>query len=382
MATHMPESANAASGEAAAERLLEGADPATLGADLLEAIEALWRKRSTSAADALARINAPKDAAKAARRALFKLQSAGIRPALPEEAPTDAEAAPAPAKARLLQADISSYDPRGTRAIMVLLEKPFAGLLSLFVIASDTEGLMDADLGPTTKKAYAARIRNFAGQYETIRFTSAPPEYAVHLIHKMAALNDQHEHHHPLPQDYSMLKTVAPDIPEWEGPPPIYSELDAEQVRGRVDLMATGELAESEFAGWRFDEEQLKEWLVRLQTARGGPLVVSAEAQKERERTILDEATDALFTAADRARAKERLEETAYFLLHDGQQEAADRCLRAALNVEESAAHDSPFLRQLVASSVQQVTNGEVGGEEASAESGPPRTESGIILPA
>ncbi|MGH2518730.1 MAG: hypothetical protein ACRDF8_02915, partial [Chloroflexota bacterium] len=303
-----------------------------------------------------------------------------IRLALPGEAPA-AEAVRAPAKARLLQADISSYDPRGTRAIMVLLEKPFAGLLSLFVIASDTEGLIDADLGPTTKKAYAARIRNFAGQYDTIRFTSAPPEYAVHLIHKVAALNDQHEHHHPLPQDYSMWRTVAPDVPEWEGPPPIYAELDAEQIRERVDLAATAELAEGEFAGWRFDEEQLKEWLVRLQTARGGPLVVSADAQKGRERTILDEATDALFTTADRARAKERLEETAYFLLHDGQQEAADRCLRAALSVEESAAHDSPFLRQLVVSSVQQATNGEVGGE-AAAEDGPPRTESGIILPA
>ncbi len=375
-------SVSGASGEAAAQQILGGAEVASIDHhELLGAIEALVQLKSVEAADALARIEAPKDAAKAARRGLFRLQSQGIRPT-PVESVAEAPAR-ATAKTKLVDAHISSYDPRGTRAIFVLAEKPFSGLISFFVIASDSEGVLDAELTSTTKKSYFARMQNFEAQYDYIQFVSLPPEYALHVIHKLAALNEKHEHHHPLPQDYSMWSTVAADVPQWEGLPPVYSELKADDIRQQVPLEDTRELASTEFAGWVYDQEQLKEHIARIETARGGPLVVSSDAQKGREAAIADEATDAIFQGDELARAKERLEETAYLLLHQGSSEAASRCLRAALAVDDTVPHEQPFLRQLLVKSLELATEGGLPAEEEeplAPEAA--RTESGIILPA
>ena len=70
-------------GEEAARKLLEGATSTTLEHDeLLAGIEGLAAQKSVEAADVLARLDRAqaKDVAKAARRALFRLQTQGIRP--------------------------------------------------------------------------------------------------------------------------------------------------------------------------------------------------------------------------------------------------------------------------------------------------------------
>jgi hypothetical protein len=376
-------------GEEAAWRLLEGADPASLSHDeLLAAIEGLAAQKSAEAATTLARLNAPKDVAKAARRALFRLQTQGIRPA---EETTAAAVSPEPAaraapKIKLLQGRISSYDPRGTRAVSILAEKPFTGLVNLFAIASDTDGLMDAELSTTTKKAYFARLDNFTRQYGHIEFVPTPPEYANQAVYRCAELNEKSGT--PLPQDFSMWKSFGAEPPKEPLPPPIFSELAADEVRQRVPLEATWELAYAEFEAWGYDEEQLKEHLARLDTARGGPLVLSEDAQKSREKTIVDEATDAIFKDDELARAKERLQETAHFLFQKGDREAAERCLRAALQIDAGPPHSQPFLREIISKSFEVITH---GGNDHKHEHdhererrGPrvTRTASGIVLPA
>src|SRR5438309_1300705 len=92
--TSMPEPAGVkGGGEDAARKLLEGSDPQSLPHDeLLAAVEALAAHKSSQAADALQRISQPKDAAKSARRALFRLQSQGIKPS-PQPQAVDAPAA-------------------------------------------------------------------------------------------------------------------------------------------------------------------------------------------------------------------------------------------------------------------------------------------------
>ncbi|MDE3077267.1 MAG: hypothetical protein KGJ86_17770 [Chloroflexota bacterium] len=368
-------------GPAVAQQLLEGADPASLPLDdLLAGIESLGSVKTVEAADALVRISAPKAAAKAARRSLFKLQSQGVRPTARED-----QAAEAPARGeravRLLDAHVSSYDPRGSRAIFLLCEKPFTGLMSLFAVASDSEGLLDADFTTTTKKTYFARLQNFERQYEYVELVQAPPPYAAHLIERTAELNERS--HRPVPQDYTMWKTVATGLPGWEGPPPVYQELQADEVRSRISADETKELALTEFAAWIYEEDQLKEHISRIETARGGPLVVSADAQRERQDAILNEATDAIFQTDELGRAKARLEETAYLLLKQGNRQAAERCLRAALSAEEQPPHAQPFLRQLVVKSLDLAMKGGLGetGEQGRAEE-LARTDSGIILPA
>ncbi len=374
-------------GEEAARRLLEGADPASLSHDaLLAAVEGLAAQKSAEAATALARLNAPKDVAKAARRALFRLQTQGIRPA--EEAVAAATppklAAPAAPKIKLLEGRISSYDPRGTRAVSILAEKPFTGLVNLFAIASDTDGLMDAELSTTTKKAYFARLDNFTRQYGYIEFVPTPPEYANQAVYRCAELNEKSGT--PLPQDFSMWKSFGAEPPDEPLQPPIFSELAADEVRQRVPLEATRELAHTEFEAWGYDEEQLKEHLARLETARGGPLVLSEGAQKGREKAIVDEATDAIFKDDELARAKERLQETAHFLFQKGDREAAERCLRAALEIDAGLPRSQPFLREIISKSFEAITHGghdyEHDHEPERRGPGVTRTESGIVLPA
>jgi hypothetical protein len=371
----------AEAGEEAAQKLLDGTAPAALPLeDVLAGIEALAGRKTVDAANALTKLDQPKDVAKAARRALFKLQSQGIRPS---EQPAKEEAvATAPAEAakiKLIEGRISSYDPRGTRAISILAEKPFTGLVNLFAIASDMEGLLDAELSTTTKKAYFTRLDNFARQYAYIEFAATPPDYANQVVHRSAAANEKSGT--PLPQDFSMWKSFGAEPPEPALDPPIFTELDADEVRQRIPLEDTMDLAHAEFEAWAYGEEQLKEHLTRLETARGGPLVLSEDAQKEREKGIVDEATDAIFKADELSRAKERLLETAHFLYQQGEKEAAEKCLRAALDVESGAPHDHPFLRELMSKSFELAAE---DGQEHEHEHEPKvsRTESGIVLPA
>ena len=322
--------------------------------------------------------------AKAARRALFKLQSQGIRPS--EQPAADA---PAPAEShetariKLVEARISSYDPRGTRAVSILAEKPFTGLVNLFAIASDTDGLMDAELSTTTKKAYFARLDNFTRQYGYIEFVATPADYANQVVHRSAALNDKSGT--ALPQDFSMWKSFGAEPPEPPLDAPILQELEVEDVRKRIPLADTRELAHTEFEAWAYDEEQLKEHLTRLDTARGGPLVISEDAQKTREKGIVDEATDAIFKDDELARARERLLETAHMLYQQGDREAAEKCLRAGLEVEAAAPHDQPFLRELLTKSIELATHEDHDHEHGPGHQHEPaetRTESGLVLPA
>lgn len=376
-------------GEEAARKLLEGASPASLSPEeLLLAIDALAAAKTTAAADVLSSLNQPKHIAKAARRALFRLQTQGIRPsAKPHETePLGETDRPAAARITLQEARVSSYDPRGTRAVSILAEKPFTGLINLFAIASDTEGLLDVELSTTTKKAYFARLDNFLRQYPYIDFVPVAPDYANQVLYQCAELNEKAGH--PLPQDFSMWRSFGAERPDPPIAPPILSELSADEVLNEVSLEDTRELAGAEFEAWAYDEEQLKEHLARLDTARGGPLVISSDAQKGREKAIVDEACDAIFNEAELARAKQRLQETAHLLFQHGQQNAAERCLRAALSVTDPPPHSQPFLRELIVKSIELITHPEHEHEpehqhqHQHQREQTARTESGLVLPA
>ncbi|HLY65142.1 MAG TPA: hypothetical protein VKU60_06400 [Chloroflexota bacterium] len=373
-------------GDEAAQKLLEGASPASLSKeDLLAAVEALGSHKSAEAANVLAGLDQPKDVAKAARRALFRLQTQGVRPNQdPARPEPETQPKTAVAKITLLEGRISSYDPRGTRAVSILAEKPFTGLVNMFAIASDTEGLLDTELSTTTKKAFFARLENFNRQYSYIDFVPVPPDYANQVLYRCAELNDKAGR--PLPQDFSMWKSFGVDRPDPPLEAPIFQELPVEEVRQRISLEDTAELAHTEFEAWAYDEEQLKEHLARLDTARGGPLVLSEGAQKGREQAIVDEATDAIFSDEELARAKERLQETAHLLFQHGHREAAERSLRAALSIGEGAPHIHPFLRELMAKSIELSLHPDHEHqhehEHEHAAPATKRTESGIVLPA
>ncbi|MHB8620098.1 MAG: hypothetical protein ACYDAG_11110 [Chloroflexota bacterium] len=369
-------------GEDLALRLVDGADPLSFAPqDLLASIDGLVLLKSVEAADVLARIDQPKELAKAARKGLFRLRSQGIRPSLSRQPELPAPPTRQAPVLSLVEARVSSYDPRGTRAIFLLAEKPFTGLISLLAIVNDGDGVLDAEMGATTKKAFHTRLENFRGQFDYIEFVSIPPSYANELIDRGSQRNERSRH--PLPQDLSVWKTVSAGAPAWEGLPPIFQLLSADEVRERVPLDSTRDLADTEFAAWGYGEEHLKEYVVRLDTARGGPLVVSADAQRGREQAIVDEATDAIFQGDELERARERLSETAYLLFQQENRPAAEQCLRAAVAVGESPSHEHPFLRQIVVKSFDQVTGDTLGEAEANREqaSEAARTESGIILP-
>lgn len=372
------------SGDEAARQLLAGADVASVSHDaLLKAIDALAAQKTPEAANVLARLDHPKDVAKAARRALFKLQTQGIRPT--EQAPASVPEAPARSAAapiKLLEARISSYDPRGTRAISILAEKPFTGLVNLFAIASDVDGLLDSELSTTTKKAYFARIDNFTRQYGYIEFVATPPDYANQIVHSCATLNEASST--PLPQDFSMWKSFGAEPPDPALEPPVFAELPADEVRKSVPLEDTKELAHTEFEAWIYEPERLKEHMARLDTARGGPLVLSEDAQTGREKGIVDEATDDVFKDDELRRARERLQETAHFLFQQGNREGAQRCLRAALEVDSLPPHQQPFLREIISRSFDPATHEghDHDHDHAGHDHEPARTESGLVLPA
>ena len=212
-----------------------------------------------------------------------------------------------------------------------------------------------------------------------------PPEYANQVVYRCTAANEKSGT--PVPQDFSMWRSFGAEPPEQPLEAPILSELSPDEVRQRVPLDATKDLAHSEFEAWGYDEERLKEHAVRLETAKGGPLVLSQDAQKGREKNIVDDATDAIFKEDELARAKERLLETGHYLFQKGSIEAAERCLRAALEIDQAPPHDQPFLREIISRSFEALTHeghdhDHEHEHEHEREPKVTRTESGIVLPA
>ncbi len=358
--------APASSGAAAALAALESAlsEPATPALPPLdpraldEALRALTRRHGADAVPLLERLAAAPDREqrRAARRALYRLEQSGVRPARPAAGPAVRPVVTREAE-HPVRAWLSGIDGMGSRAVWILFEGGLGGGLRLCsLIVNDEVGIMDAAGGPIARKRLEAELRALR-ESQKLPWVEVDGRRACAIVEQALALHER-------------LGTVPPpEFARWKksftpprehggpsadggsagaisGPPQLKSLEDSSLLDRSADLLDLPELG-----GWFLDPARVAPDALALLQARESRLVVSEQIKAEREAAILDGVIEAHFPAPVRLRWANRLVEMADIFAMTGREPAAAlaRAAAAALADTSRPATAIPFVRALAA---------------------------------
>ncbi|MBI3327587.1 MAG: hypothetical protein HYZ81_12910 [Nitrospinae bacterium] len=330
-------------------------------------VEALGAVPTSEGAGLLAQIAAKtgsKELQKSARRALYRLKTAGVNTEsiLPQEARKSVLEVP---KLPVVAALASQIDFDGNRVLYLARRRPFSGLVFVSLVINDRRGVTDSHAFPVRKKELT-RILSDIRVDAQLTHVELPPSYAQQLVEEGYQRNLSSGT--PAPQDFLALRDLigTPDI-RWEQPP-IYHVVNAEELRAQPALLSLSEhlLALKEFQGWHVPPDVLKKVRDELGKVTESLIIVSPALQQERLEAIRAKARRELFDAEACARYRRRLEEMAYVLWQTKRPDEAKRAVVAALALQredmDAAAH--PFLRALFARSLEIAEALEQRGEE------------------
>jgi hypothetical protein len=321
--------------------------PPARAADLDEALRSLARRHGAAAVPLLERLAgtaSDKEQRRAARRALYRLEQSGLRPARAASAspvrPVVAREAEHPVRAWL-----SGIDGSGSRAAWILFEGGLGGGLRLCsLILNDEAGIMDAAGGPIARKRLEAELRGLR-ESQKLPWVEVDGRRACALVAQALALHER-------------LGTVPPpEFARWRksfgvaGGPPAPGEAARSAVDPAVLERSAGLLELPELGGWFVDPARVATEALALLQARESRLVVSDQIKAEREAAILDGVIEAHFPTAARQRWARRLREMADIFGLTGRDEAATlaRQSAAALADTDRPAVAIPFVRALAA---------------------------------
>ena len=356
----------AAAGLAALESALTGdALPALPSLDpraLDEALRALTRRHGAAALPLLERLAAAPDREqrRAARRALYRLEQAGVRPARPAAAPTARPVVTREAE-HAVRAWLSGVDGSGSRAAWILFEGGLGGGLRLCsLILNDEAGIMDAAGGPIARKRLGAELRTLR-ESQKLPWVEVDGRHACALVEQALALHERLGTVPP-PEFARWRKSFAATVAGAQGPSGLSADRGSAgaisgppQMKGLEDLELLDRSADlldlPELGGWFLDPARVAPEALALLQARESRLVVSEQIKAEREAAILDGVIEAHFPAPARLRWAGRLRAMAEIFAMTRREDAATlaRCVAAALADASRPATAIPFVRALAA---------------------------------
>jgi len=356
----------AAAGLAALESALTGAAlPALPSLDpraLDEALRAFTRRHGAAALPLLERLAAAPDREqrRAARRALYRLEQAGVRPARPAAAPTARPVVTREAE-HAVRAWLSGVDGSGSRAAWILFEGGLGGGLRLCsLILNDEAGIMDAAGGPIARKRLGAELRTLR-ESQKLPWVEVDGRHACALVEQALALHERLGTVPP-PEFARWRKSFAATVAGAQGPSGLSADRGSAgaisgppQMKGLEDLELLDRSADlldlPELGGWFLDPARVAPEALALLQARESRLVVSEQIKAEREAAILDGVIEAHFPAPARLRWTGRLRAMAEIFAMTRREETATlaRCVAAALADASRPATAIPFVRALAA---------------------------------
>ncbi len=336
---------------------------AALDADVLEAALVAFAAEQGAAAvpvlSSLAEQNTGRSVRRAARRALYRLEQRGLRPA--EPAPTRSVVV-GRRPARAVRAWLSGVDGSGSRAIWILFEGDWGALRLCSLILNDVAGVLEVAGGDVTKKRLVGELARLRAS-QKLPWVEAEPARAVGLVAEALALHE------------SGGTTPPPEFARWQAvfagaapaaPAPVLADVDQARVERSAELLELPELA-----GWFLEPEAVQsDALERLQ-ARESRLVVSDEGRREREDAIVRRVVERELGPVARRRWARRLLETALVFDAVTREEHAGlaRAAAAALLDERREAWHVPFARALATRALDvagEVSAGRISAAEVS----------------
>jgi hypothetical protein len=370
-----------------ARALLEGRDddgkdlPAELAQAVLEAAVAM---RRAAPAEKLSR-HPDREVAKAARRALYRLRSAGVSVAEPTREP-ETPASPASAAAEPLPGFATLPDGTGQRA--VLLAQPVRGGVEVVeALVSDELGLLSISRAEMSRSAWRKLSRRpEMERMLPLSIDEGGAQLADAVRRNLATRT-------PLPPDADVaLRHLGVEAATTELPP-----LPPSEDGDAALAVESGALhREPELAAWLPPEAELKRLALRVDEVRTSPLALSPEQQAEALRERIRSQAEEFFDAPRRQLYARRLWTVAEALERRGARHLAQVARATARRLfHGSPGLLPPFAEQLFAKVLALMgrprgaaqpgagLREEGGGERANPEAPPGerRSPGGLILP-
>lgn len=353
MAKRSPD-AELAAGEA---RLVEWGAPADAGLDALTALigrdpvadAAIAHRLGAIASDESARLlqrleqeSADKPVRREARRALYRLQQRGVAAAASDQPATPT--APVAALAPSIEAQVSSVDGRGDQLVW-LVRPQTGGVLHLFAVVNDPEGLREVALHSTTRKALKSLRQDLERRHE-VRLASIDWRHADFIVHR--AFQWARAAGTRMEGDYPGLRAQLSREAPAEASPLPPPAADTEALARSAELIGDPELRT-----WFRTPEELEPFLREFGGVQDSPLVLNEAQQQERYDDIIARAIDTIFGGDARESWSRRLAELGRYLQAMRRPErAAEAAAVAAALAAGAAPRDLPFCNQLVRASL------------------------------
>ncbi|MFH1139395.1 MAG: hypothetical protein V1816_25205 [Pseudomonadota bacterium] len=281
---------------------------------------------------------------KAAKKALYTLEQAGLVPEAPAGTRPGARLVSAPAP-RTPQGWLGPYlDSRLRAGLLAIPDRPTGWQLAFFTLTQDN-GLDYFDFLPCKPGGLKKILAHFEESYETPYPT---PAAHVRFVILEAATTAQ-QRGIKLTQDYQYFTVAASSLPL--APRPVILDMTPEPTPDAVPRPRMKELIEHPLLDAFFADPLADSFLARLKEARREESAVFlAAAQKERlwldkrDRIIHD-----LFDAHHQAVYKRMLEETALLFHLRGEEPLARAALDAALDLNRPSSSPTPhpFIQSL-----------------------------------
>ena len=263
------------------------------------------------------------------RRALFKLHQRGIQPPPSNRSP---QAIPAAApEAGNLTALFSPIDSDGARIIWIFKPRTQGGLMRLWGIVSEDEGLVGAIAG-TVGRRELREEREDMERRAGMKLVEGDWHLADFIL--CEAYRHTPEGRRGKVGNFLALRAELISSP----PPttfdhPIYAELADQSAKDPAPEL----INEPEIAQWKLASEQITPYVDELNRANESTIVLNQMQQQERVVQIVERAVASLFTGESGERIRRRLEDIAYYLLKSGRREQAGWAAAAAAKIRDGA---------------------------------------------
>jgi len=291
-----------------------------------------------------------KQVIKSIKRTLYKLKQKGVK--WEEKAPNDEPILKPPKPAEPL-GYLGSIDTTGSRIIVIGKPQPLRGLLVIFSIVNDLEGIQDFNLKGFSKKSFNEFIKDSLASAE-FPIVTAPGAYCIHLLKEAASLTQSLLK--PLPQGYHDAERECKDI-VWDYPAPlIYQYIKEDEVMDSAHLLKDSINLHKimPFSTWHIAAPEVQKYATLITETYQSKIVLRPDQKEARLNAIYRGALEELFPEEKRFLWKRRLEEVAYVLLKTGKENEARASLSAAIDLNNpfSTIEPNPFIWNLMLKSI------------------------------
>jgi hypothetical protein len=291
-----------------------------------------------------------KQVIKSIKRTLYKLKQKGVKW---EEKAQKKEPILKPPKPAEPQGYLGSIDATGSRIIVIGKPQPLRGLLVIFSVVNDLEGIQEFNLQEFSKKGFNEFIKDSLASAE-FPIVTAPGAYCVHILKEAASLTQRLSK--PLPQGYHDAERECKDI-TWDHPAPlIYQYIQENEVKDSAHLLKDSINLHKimPFATWHIATPEVQQYATLITETQQSKIVLRPDQKEARLNAIHRDALEELFPEEKRFLWKRRLEEVAYILLKTGKEDEAKTSLSAAIDLNNpfSAIDPNPFIWNLLLKSI------------------------------